>query len=170
MRNLPITNSRAVIKAPTPTSRQRIMASGKNRYTNANSSVVTPSDSAKSMSLITSTPISGNTCCSHPVNTLSTALITKETNSNRATLRMSPNERNRCLINAPMPTPWVFTLRFQISLMLSCRVTKKVVAVKMSVPTPMAVAKPLLCCRVNLAILSWRNLAASAPTKPLICP
>ena len=78
-----------------------------------------PSDSAKSTSLMASTPTSGNSCCNQPVKALSTALTTKEISNNKATLRISPNDRNRCLINAPMPTPVVFTFRFQMSLMLS---------------------------------------------------
>ena len=91
------------------------------------------------------TPTSGSICCSQPVKALSTALMTKEMSSSSATLRMSPNESSRCLTKLPMPMPSVFTFRFQMSLMLSCSVTKKVVAAKISVPTPMAVATgPLL--------------------------
>jgi len=104
------------------------------------------------------------------VKALSTALTTKEMSSSRATLRMSPNERKRCLRKAPMPTPSVFTFRFQMSLMLSCKVTKNVVAAKMSVPMPMSVASGPLSCLVKVAMLSCRNLAESAPTRPSICP
>ena len=165
-----MTKSRAVMNAPISTSFQRMMASGRNRYIIANNSVVTPSDSAKSTSWMATTPIMGNACCSQPVKALSTALTTNEMSSSSATLKIKPKDNTRCLMKAPMPMPSVLTFRFQMSLMLSWSVTKKVVAAKISVDTPMAVATGPRCCRVNLAMLSSRNFAESTPTSPFSCP
>jgi hypothetical protein len=47
IRNLPIVNSRAVIAAPTQTSRHAIFTSGRKRYIMAKSSVTTASEMTK---------------------------------------------------------------------------------------------------------------------------
>src|SRR4051812_18260995 len=91
---LPTTNSNAVTKLPTQTSRHWIATFGMNLNTTANNSVITPSDTAE-LTVCQTRPPPGKRWAKNSSTIASAALLSSEQSSNAATLNTITNDQAR---------------------------------------------------------------------------